>query len=300
MSSASHPKKLLGIFFLVLTVACFACGDTAAKWLNLMISPVQTVALRYVLGGVMVSLLVRPWRNPRRFISKKPLLQLVRGLAALIATGCSYTAMHYISLTQNTSIFFTAPLIISILAGPLLGEWLGARRFIAVLVGFAGVLVITRPGSAGGLPPAALLSLLGASMNAIVALVARKLVGHDESDTTIFYSMMVGAVLVLPAFFFVWTTPQNWLVWGAIGLTAIFGLLGHWFWVLAHKYSPAGVLAPFYYTQLLFAAGLAFLVLGEVPDHWTIAGAAIIVASGLYVLHRERVRHLPPSEEMPV
>ena len=299
MSFAPHPKKLLGIFFLVLTVAGFACGDTAAKWLNHLISPVQTVALRYVLGGALVCLLVRPWRNPRRFVSKKPLLQFVRGVAALIATACSYTAMHYISLTQNTSIFFTAPLIISLLAGPLLGEWLGARRLIAVFVGFAGMLVITRPGAAGGLPPAALLSLLGACMNAVVALVARKLVGHDESDTTIFYSMMVGAVLVLPAFFFVWTPPQSWLVWAVIGLTAIFGMAGHWFWVLAHKYSPAGVLAPFYYIQLLFAAGLAFLVLGEVPDHWTIAGATIIVASGLYILHRERVRKVTPSEEMP-
>lgn len=200
---------------------------------------------------------------------------------------------------QNTSIIFSAPLVIALLAGPILGEWPGARRFAAILVGFAGVLIITRPGSSGGLPVQALLAVAVAVQNATLAIVTRKLAGHDSSETTFFYSTLVGAVLVFPAFFLLPWPPLDLFLVAMLALVTLFGTLAHWFLVLAHKHAPASVLAPFFYTQILFASLAGFVVFGDVPDHWTIAGALIIAASGLYLLHRERIRQVPPSTEIP-
>ncbi len=295
-----QSRKWLGIVLLIAAVGCWACGDTGAKWLNAFMSPLEIVSLRYVISFALVVLFQRPWRNVKRLRTRRPALQIVRAITMLGATASGFAAMHYISLTENTSILFSSPLLIALLAGPFLGEWIGMRRLIAVIVGFGGVLVITRPGAEGGLPPAALFSVAAAIQMAIFAIVTRKLAGHDDSETTMFLSTMIGALIVTPVLIFVWTPPGDAHTWIVILLMSIFGTLGHWLLVLSHKHAPASTLAPFFYTQLLFATIAGFIVFNNVPDGWTLTGAAIIVASGLYLLHRERIRHVPPSEEMPV
>ncbi|MDR2981622.1 MAG: DMT family transporter, partial [Puniceicoccales bacterium] len=200
-----------------------------------------------------------------------------------------YVALRYLPLTELTAINFASPLIVTLLVGPFLGEKIGPRRVIAVIIGFIGVLIVTRPGG-HGIHVAALLALVGSLTNAFYSIATRKLVGHDSPETTMFYTGMVGSVALAPVLFFVWSTPNSLLTWAVMLLIGALGAIAHWLLILAHKHSPASVLAPFYYAQLIGAAIIAMIVFGEFPDIWTILGGSIVIGSGLYVLYRERVR----------
>ena len=131
------------------------------------------------------------------------------------------------------------------------------------------------------------------------AVLTRLVAGHDSSETTLFYTGLVGSILVLPVAPFVWATPASGPVWLAMAGVAAFGALGHWLLILAHKRAPASIVAPFFYAQLLWATLLGWLVFGEVPDRWTLVGGVIVMSSGLYLLSRERARHKPPSADIP-
>jgi drug/metabolite transporter (DMT)-like permease len=205
----------------------------------------------------------------------------------LVSTALNFLALQHLQLTQTVSIQFAAPLIIALLGGPLLGERIGPRRLAAVAVGFLGVLVITRPGL-GGIHPAAIFSVIGAVCYALYNISTRFLAAHDSSATTVFYSNIGGALVMAAIVPFVWTAPPDALSWVLLVGTGLFGAVGHWLLILAHARAPASVLAPFIYTQLLWMLGAGYLVFGDLPDRWTLPGAAIVIASGLYLLYRER------------
>lgn len=279
-------ERLLGIALLIAAVACFACLDAGAKWVNRTSNPVQTAALRYLGSFAIVGAFLNPWARPGLLRTRSLGLQCARASFLLVATVCSFFAFRALPLTEATAITFASPLIVAVLAGPVLGERLGARRRAAVLMGFAGVLVITRPVAA--FRPAAALALAAACANALYSLTTRRLAGRDRSETTLFYTGLVGSALFLPVLPFVWDPPasaQTWLVLGAVGA---FASLGHWLLILAHARAPASVLAPFFYAQLLWAAVLGGLVFGEAPDRWTVLGALTVAASGLAVAARDR------------
>jgi drug/metabolite transporter (DMT)-like permease len=181
---------------------------------------------------------------------------------------------------------------VAILSGPVLGEWIGPRRWAAVIVGFLGVLVVTQPWS-GAMHWSMGLSLIGACCYAVYNLLTRMLAGHDSAATTSIYSVAFGAVVASVLVPMVWTTPQSlWVVAGMIAI-GVFGALGHWLLIIAHGLAPAGILAPFIYTQIVWMTALGWLVFAQVPAANTLAGAAIVIASGLYLLYRERVvRHV--------
>jgi drug/metabolite transporter (DMT)-like permease len=198
-------------------------------------------------------------------------------------------AFRYLQLDQALSILFSTPFLVAILAGPILGEWIGWRRWLAILVGFAGVLLVTRPG-VGGMHWAAIYSVASAVFYSLYIVATRVLSGSDPSDTTLFYSNLVGAAAMLPVMPFVWTTPDDpWLIFLLI-IFGAFGSFGHYLLIVGHRLAPASVLAPFMYTQLVWVTGFGYAVFGDIPNVWTIAGASIVIASGLYLLHRERVR----------
>jgi drug/metabolite transporter (DMT)-like permease len=205
-------------------------------------------------------------------------------------------AVRYLALTDATTLTFASPLIVPLLAGPFLGEKIGPRRVIAIGVGFAGVLLVTRPGG-HGLHPAALLMLVGALMNAFYSIATRKLAGCDSPETTMFYTGMVGSVVMLPVLPFVWENPTQPVVWALLVAIGAFGALAHWLLILAHKYAQASLLAPFYYMQLFGSVVIARIVFDETPDTWTLTGGGVIIASGLYVLYREQVRKRERAEE---
>lgn len=287
-------RRLTGILLMCAAVACFALLDTSAKWLNRSVDPLLTTWARYVTSVAMISLVINPVTVPGLLRTNRPWLQALRSLLLLLSTILNFFALSHLQLTQALSIQFAAPLLIALLAGPLMGEWAGARRLAAVAFGFCGVLVVTRPGF-GGLPAAALLSVFGTFAYALYALTTRMLAAHDGSRTTLFYSGIAGFLLLVPIVPFVWTTPQSPLVWVMLVAVGAFGSLGHWFLILAHARAPAPVLSPFIYTEIIWMTALGFFVFGDVPDGWTIAGASIVISSGLYLLYRERARRRGPK-----
>lgn len=278
-------------------VACFAGLDSSAKWLNRSMDPLQTASIRYVGSFLLVAAFFNPWTKAGILRTQSLRRQCARATCLVIATLCAFSALRFLPLTEFTSITFSSPLIVALIAGPLLGEWIGMQRLVAVLIGFVGVLVVTRPGS-HGVHPAVLLALVTACANAFYSVTTRLVAAHDQPETTLFYTGLVGSALVLPVAPFVWTTPGSPSVWLGMAGIAGFGALGHWLLILAHKRAPASIVAPFFYVQLLWATLLGWLVFGEVPDRWTLVGGAIVMGSGLYLLSRERAKHKPPSADI--
>jgi drug/metabolite transporter (DMT)-like permease len=205
------------------------------------------------------------------------------------STTSNFLALQYLQLDQALAITFSAPFLVAVFSGPLLGEWVGWRRWAAICTGFVGVLVVTRPGF-GGIHPAALLSFTNALCLALYGIATRVLARTDSNQTTLFYSNAVGAALMLPILPFVWSNPGDpWLILLMLVVGA-FGSLGHYLLIAGHRLAPASLLAPFVYTQIGWALALGYLIFGDVPNGWTLAGAALAVGSGLYILHRERLR----------
>ncbi len=282
-SVVRRDNNVAGILLIVAAVTCFSGLDATAKWTSQTLPPIATVAVRYISALLFISALCRPWARPQIVRSRAPFLQVGRALALVGATVCSFTSLHYLPLGQVTAISFAAPLIVAVLAGPMLNEWPGPHRIGAVIVGFGGVLVVTRPG--GGMHPAVFVALLTALMNAIYIITTRRLAGRDRPLTTLFWSGMVGAAAVSPVLPFVWMEPPG-VVWAAMAGMGALATLGHYLMILAYERAQASTLAPSSYTQLVGATLIGWAVFGDVPDIWTIIGGAIVGASGLYLLWR--------------
>lgn len=305
-STPDHPsppdtphQRMIAIALIMGATIAFTVIDVGAKWLSPRVGVVETIWLRYMSGFVLTALFLNPLTTPGVLSSRKPGLQLLRGAFLMSSTVCNFIALQYLQLAQTVSIGFLAPLTVSLLAGPLLGEWAGPRRIAAILVGFFGVLVITRPGM-GAVHPAALLSLVGMLAYAGLLLMTRRLSAADSPETTMFYSTMFGAVALAPMAIPLWQTPQTLFEWIVILLIGLGGAGGHWMLIQAQRRADSPVLAPFLYTQVIWMTLSGYLVFGDVPDRWTVIGGAIVVASGLYLLHRERLRARERNQERPL
>ena len=285
-------SRLAAIALICGAVLFFALLDTSAKWLSVHMDPVQVVFARYAGSMVMVLMLLNPWSRPGVLRTKRPWLQGVRSLLLLGSTMLNFIAVKYLQLAETVSIMFAGPLLVALVAGPMLGEWPGPRRLAAIAVGFLGVLVITRPGL-GGMHPAAWLSVFGCVCYSFYSLATRQLAAFDPPETTMVYSGVAGTLAMLPLIPFFWSMPETPLVWLVMLGTGLLGGFGHWLLILAHRLAPATVLAPFIYSQIVWMIVLGWFVFGQFPDRWTFIGAGIVIASGLYLLYRERVRKLP-------
>ena len=275
-------NSTVGILLMIAAVTCFTGLDATAKWISQVLPPLQTVSVRYLSALFFVTALCRPTSNPGILRTSHPAIQSLRALSLVLATICSFTALHYLPLGQVTAIQFASPLVIAALAGPLLGEWPGPHRIAAILV---GVLVVTRP--TGPAHWAVLVAVATALMNAVYALTTRRLAGRDKPLTTLFWSASLGALIVAPIIPFVWVSPPG-RIWLAMVLMGILATVGHYLMIQANERTPASVLAPFSYTQLVGATVLGWLVFGDAPDAWTLIGGLIVGASGLYMVLRER------------
>jgi drug/metabolite transporter (DMT)-like permease len=281
-------QRLTGIALMCGAVASFAVLDAAAKYLTGYMDTLQVVWARYASAFVLTLIISNPISQPGLMRTSRPVLQIVRSALLLGSTLFNFLAFRYLQLDQALSILFSTPFLVAMLAGPFLGEWIGWRRWLAILVGFSGVLLVTRPGY-GGIHWAALYSVASALCYAVYIIATRVLSRTDSSETTLFYSNLVGVFAMLPVLPFVWTTPDSWFPIVLMAVFGAFGSFGHYLLIVGHRLAPASILAPFMYTQLVWATMLGFLIFGDVPNNWTLAGAAIVVASGLYLLYRERV-----------
>lgn len=300
----SSPKTLtqrhspmVGIALMCAALLCFSCLDATAKWVNRSVDPMVTVWARYMSAALLTFLVINPRTRPGALRTRRLPLQLLRSFLLFASTLCNFFALKYLQLVETQSIIFATPLLVALFAGPLLGERIGWKRMTAIGVGFIGILVITRPGL-GTMHPAALLSLAGSVSYAFYNIVTRKLASSDSSATTTLYSSVAGIVLMTPLLPWIWTTPSSPLTWFLLMMTGFYGAFGHWLLVLAHARAPAAILSPFIYSQIIWMLVLGYVLFGDWPDSWTFVGAGIVIASGLYLLYRERVKHRKPEPSL--
>lgn len=285
-----RADRLKAIGLVTLAVTMFGCLDATAKYLvSVARLPVGEIVWMRFFGHLMFMVLALGLVSlPRLARTRKLPFQIARSVLMMLSTLFNVLALRHLRLDQTTTILFLAPLTVALLAGPVLGEWVGWRRLVAIFVGFGGIVIAIRPGYAN-VHPAVLLSLAGMFSYAVFILLTRYLVAHDPSEVTLFYSTLVGTIFLAPWAFSQWTWPMDAPTWFALLTLGFWGGLGHYVFILAHRWAPASALAPFLYGQLVSVTIIGYLVFGQLPDVWTTIGAGIVVASGIYLMHRERM-----------
>lgn len=284
----AHPDDpLRGIVLSLVSTVLFASSDTISKVLTAHLAVVEIAWIRYVIFVLMAIWLVMRAR-PRAVWPRSVALQMVRGLSLVGSAVLFVFGLRRMPMAEAATISFVSPLLTTLLSVPILGEVVGIRRWTAVVAGLGGVAVVMRPGLAG-FQPAALFGVASSFCWSLALVMTRRMSDTERPATTLLWSSCVGMMVLTMLLPFNATVPTA----GQLGLALILGVLastGQWIVVLAYRHAPASLLAPFSYTQLLWAIAAGWLVFGTLPDHWTLTGAAIIVASGVYTAHRERMR----------
>lgn len=285
---------MVAIVYIVATYVGFTFLDTSIKFLVLAgVAPFFIAWCRFTGHVMLVGLLFRGWKDSRRFWARNLPAHVLRGAFLAGSTVFNILALRYLQLAETTSIYFFGPMVITALAGPMLGEWAGWRRWLAIWIGFIGVLVITRPGiGVFGIGHAyALAAMLSHSFYVIMT---RRMSAAETPESLILFAALVPVVLLAPVLPFYFTLPETPAQWLILLMLGVFGGVSHWFLVKAYSLATATALAPYPYSQMLWMIVMGWLVFRQFPDNWTLAGAAIIVVSGLYIVHREhrlRVRN---------
>ncbi|MCX7077871.1 MAG: DMT family transporter [Pseudomonas sp.] len=284
---AEQPVK--GIALICLAVLLFASHDTLAKYLSVFYPIVMVVWARYVVHTLLMLVIFVPRTGFSAVVrTKRPGLQFLRALC-LIGTSLFFTTgLRYIPLAEATSVNFLAPLLVTALSVPLLGEQVTRSQWLAVLAGFVGVLIVVRPGGAL-FTPAILLPLGSALCFGFYQLLTRKLSGIDSPTTSNFLTGILNSLIMSALLPFFWSTPT--LIHGLfmIGLGTC-GMLGHMLLTQAFRHAAPAMLAPFSYGQILFAGMYGYLIFDHTPDTFAIIGIAVICLSGLAVAWGQRKR----------
>lgn len=282
-----RDDPLRGIVLVVLAVLFFSCSDAAAKLLSRTLPPLEIAWLRYACFALLVvPVVARGGTTVLR--TGRPVLQILRGFGLLGSAVFFILALSFLPMAEAAAISYVNPAFITALSIPLLGERVGARRWAAVAVGLAGVLMVIRPGS-DAFQAAAVFPILSAISWAIGVIVTRRMAGTEDATTTLVWTALTGLVVlsaVLP-FHAVMPTPYELALGLLIGVAST---TAQWLLILAYRYGDASVLAPYSYIQLIWSTAAGYIVFSAMPDLWTFAGMGVIVASGLYTAHRERRR----------
>ena len=283
---ADRPFK--GIALVLASTIFLGISDVTAKYLSATLPSIEIAWIRFLVFAIIMTPAMMPGSPLYALHTNRLGLHLLRGAALLGSSLFFISGLRFLPIAEASATGFVAPLFVTALSIVFLGEKVGLRRWIATGVGLVGVLIILRPGT-GAFHPAAFFPLVSALAWACTLIMTRMMSGTERAITTMTYSSIAGLFILSALVPFVWVTPT----WHDIAFGILIGVAstaGQWIVVLAFRYADASVLAPFSYTQLLWVSVLGFLVFGEVPDVYTITGAAFIVASGLYTAHRERVR----------
>lgn len=274
---------------MVLAVSTFACMDTIAKHLAAHYPVPAIVWARYFFNLLAMLAVLLPRMGMGLVRTANLRLQLARGAILTVSTLVFFAALQRMPIAEASSISFMSPLFIAVLAGPLLHERVDWRMWLALALGFGGVLLIIRPGS-DLFAWAALLPLASALMMALYQILTRKLAGRDSGVTTLFYPALVGSVAVPLAFPFAVTFPGVPIHAALFVLLGVMGGIGHYLLIRAYDHAPATLLGPFVYAQLLVVLVLGWLAFGELPDALAFAGMLTIVGSGVLLVFAYRLR----------
>ncbi|MCB2102229.1 MAG: DMT family transporter [Rhodobacterales bacterium] len=283
-STGQRNEPGRGIAWILLTMLLFVSMDTLAKHLAATYPVAQVVWARYTFHFLLLAAILHR-RLPDVARTKRLGFQAGRALLLAGTTALFFTGLRYVPLASASAMMFIAPLMVTGLSVPLLGERVGPRRWAAVAVGFVGAMIIIRPGTAA-MDLAMLLPLGAAFLYAFYQIATRELSRTDAPMTTLVYTALVGGLvssLVVP---FSWQAPTAG-DWGLMVLMGLFGGTSQFALIKAFQSAPASVVTPFSYSSLIWATTLGFLVFGDLPDGWTVVGALVIAASGLYVFARE-------------
>ncbi|MFJ3044851.1 DMT family transporter [Herbaspirillum chlorophenolicum] len=302
---AHTPKLWLGIIFLVTGLWTLSLLDAAGKLLAISGYHVVMIAwMRYTINVLFMAATMVPLYQKRTgrsiFRSNRPGLQIGRGALLLGSTLIFFSVLKVVPLAEGTAMNFCAPLVVLAVSPWLLGEKAYLSRWIAVLIGFTGMLIVIRPG--GDIPPHGVaLGLLSACTMALMSILNRKANQADDPMVTLFYGALMGSALSTLAVPFFWSSHTPDLVeWAILISTGLTGTIGHFLQNNAYRHAEASVLTPFFYAQIISASGMGWLVFGQFPDRITLLGIAIICASGMgiaYVEHK-RAHPLPPADPM--
>jgi drug/metabolite transporter (DMT)-like permease len=216
--------------------------------------------------------------------------QVVRGLLLFFSSYLYFHGIVVLPLATAASISLTSPLIVTALSARFLNEPVGPRRWAAVAVGFIGAIIVVRPGQAHF--DWHMLLIVGSTLcSAFYQLFSRRYGQAERPDASATMATIVGTVMATPFLPFEWVTPLASWQWALMAGMGVMAGVGHYFVTIAYSQAPAAIVAPFNYFQLVGAALLGYLVFGDIPDFWSWVGAGVIVSSGLYIGHRERIRH---------
>lgn len=275
-----------GITLMAIGVASLCVSDAVAKTLTQHYAPIQIMFLRNLIALPFAVLIAWRMGGPDALRSRTPMAHLLRGILWIGATVLFFTSIRYLGLAEATALIFVAPLFITAISAMFLKEQVGWRRWSAVLLGFVGVLVIVRPGTAA-FEMVMLLPVATALVYALLMLSARFVDSGESVWTLLLYLTGAGAVLSAALLPFFWQTVRPEDLWLFAGI-ALFGTAGMTLMTQAFRLAPAAVVAPLDYTALIWATALGWLFWNEVPDSVTFAGAGIIILSGIFTILRER------------
>lgn len=298
------PDRLKAILLMCTAVTLFAALDTSAKYLGTRLGvPVsQIVWVRFLSQIFWMAVVLGPLAVPHLLKTANLKLQLTRSALMAATTLLNFLAVKYLRLDQTLSITFLTPLVVAALAVPLLGEHVGWHRMMAITVGFIGILIVVRPGFTA-LHPAFGFAFGSMVAYSIMMIVTRKLSHFDPPLVTLLYGAVVGSIAAAPFALTEWTWSSSVQVWVLLMLLGALGGGGHFLIIRAYKLAPVAAVTPFLYIELISMIALSYLVFGDKPDRWSFMGSLVIVASGLYLIHRERIAHreslmaLEPIEE---
>ena len=279
-------KPLLAFVLMGTAVLCFSLVDATAKWLTQGYDPwVIASVSRIVPIIVAVTLACRETGNPFNFYTAQPRVQILRAALTIPMLGCCFTGLALMPLAEAITIAFAAPLFITILSRPILGEKIGRRRWSAVAIGFVGILVALRPGF-GGLSIGPILVIISALAYALSMVLLRRFAGQEPTRNILFYSaigaFVVGGINAIP----VWVAPSA-VDWGLLLLVGVWGVFGSYAVIRAYRLGEASMLAPLEYTALIWSIIFDVWLFGLTPVPAVLLGAVIVIASNVYIAHRE-------------
>lgn len=291
MTSATAPPEsrtlLIGIALMVMGMAVLNAMDAISKLLAADYSGIQVAWARYTFHLLPMVLLAGPARLRRMARTADLRAQVLRSAALALSAVCIIMAFALMPLADAIAVSFIAPLLIVALSARFLGERVGPHRWIAVLVGFAGMLVLVWP-SGNVFETGTFLAFAAALFWAIGLLMTRHVRG-DDPWSTLFYTALIGTLMISVVVPFFWSSPTP-AAWGLMVAMGLIGGVAHTLIIYAFRHAGASVLAPYNYTLLLWATLYGWLLFGDLPNARTLIGAAIIIAAGLYAWHRERLR----------
>lgn len=281
-------RPFRGIVLVVASTVFLACSDALAKYLTVSLPAVEIAWIRFLVFVLIMTPAILLRRGGNVLRTSRPGIQVLRGIGLVASSLFFIWGLGYLPIAEASATAFVAPVFVTCLSIMVLSEKVGIRRWIATIVGLIGVLIVVRPGTSA-FHPAAFFPIVSALGWAFALVLTRQISGTDRPVTTMAYSAIVGLVVLSVLAPFFWVTPT----WQQVGVAVLIGIsstAGHWIVVLAYRHADASVLAPFTYSQLVWVSILGFIMFAEIPDRWTVLGACVIISSGLYIAHRERIR----------